>query len=47
MTNAEIQKIKCDMLNLSKLDKSAFNEVLAFMRELQGIMAAGNTEAKG
>lgn len=47
MTNAEIQRIKSEMLNLSKLDKSAFNEILAFMRELQGIMAAGNTEAEG
>lgn len=47
MTNAEIQRIKSEMLNLSKLDKSAFNEILAFMRELQGIIAAGNTEAEG
>lgn len=47
MTNAEIQRIKSDLLNLSKIDKSAFNEILAFMRELQGIMAAGNTEAEG
>lgn len=47
MTTAEIQKIKAAMLKLAGTDTQAFDEVLDFMRELKGIMAAGNPAAEG